>query len=75
MILSYKNKIRELENEIKSKIIEINIINKAQNNLNNNYLIQINDLKLEVKILVEELEKLKNMFDEVSKENEILKNQ
>jgi len=75
LILSYKNKIRELENEIKSKIIEINIINKAQNNLNNNYLIQINDLKLEVKILVEELEKLKNMFDEVSKENEILKNQ
>ena len=73
--MGYKSKIKELENELKSKDIEINLLKIAQNTENNNYLMQLNDLKMENKILLEELEKAKIMYEQAVSENENNKNQ
>lgn len=68
--MGYKSKIKELENELKSKDIEINLLKIAQNSENTNYLIQLNDLKIENKILIEELEKAKSQSEQAASENE-----
>ena len=68
MILAYKSKIKELENELKSKDIEINLLKVARNTENSNNLMQINDLRIENKIMLEELEKARNTYEEALKE-------
>jgi hypothetical protein len=68
LILAYKSKIKELENELKSKDIEINLLKVARNTENSNNLMQINDLRIENKIMLEELEKARNTYEEALKE-------
>ena len=68
MILAYKSKIKELENELKSKDIEINLLKVARNSENSNNLMQIDDLRIENKIMLEELEKARNTYEEALKE-------
>jgi len=68
LILAYKSKIKELENELKSKDIEINLLKVARNSENSNNLMQIDDLRIENKIMLEELEKARNTYEEALKE-------
>lgn len=68
MILAYKGRIKELENELKSKNIQINMLNIARNNEYSNSLMQIKDLKIENKILLEQLDKAKDMYEKAMKD-------